>query len=167
VQIEKRISFSLDGVWADWWLSSKHPEAHQRDFSFSRFLISLGSKTGTPFLPEYAKLCQSYFCFYCKIFWKVKRETVEALCGTFGGVRLLASLFCTRRSIESDAMTHRTPKHSVQNHGNASAKVERVVLNALANQARLFRLISCAFGEPSGIVFRRSRSTLLETDSLL
>jgi hypothetical protein len=106
VQIEKRISFSLDGVWADWWLSSKHPEAHQRDFSFSRFLISLGSKTGTPFLPEYAKLCQSYFCFYCKIFWKVKRETVEALCGTFGGVRLLASLFFTRRSIESDAMKH-------------------------------------------------------------
>jgi hypothetical protein len=79
------------------------------------FFFSLGFKSQTPFLPESAKACQSYFWFYCKIFWKLKRETVEALRGTFGGVRLLASLFCTRRSIESDAMTHRTPKHSVQN----------------------------------------------------
>src|SRR5207249_8280065 len=27
-------------------------------------LISLGLRSGVPFLPESAKVCQSYFCFY-------------------------------------------------------------------------------------------------------
>jgi hypothetical protein len=37
--------------------------------------------------------------------------------------------------------------------------VERVVLNALAQQNAASPLISCAFGDYSGIVLRTSRST--------
>jgi hypothetical protein len=55
---------------------------------------------------------------------------------------------------ESDARTHRTPNSegfreaALRAHGGQAVRtVERVVLNALANQLRLCRRVSCAFGE--------------------
>jgi len=56
--------FHRMGVWVDCWSSSKRSGAYQRNFLFPVLLISLGSKTGTPFLAERAKKCQHYFWLY-------------------------------------------------------------------------------------------------------
>src|SRR5947199_4775552 len=56
--------FHRMGVWVDCWSSSKRSGAYQRNFLFPVLLISLGSKTGTPFLAERAKKCQHYFWIF-------------------------------------------------------------------------------------------------------
>jgi len=68
---------------------------------------------------------------------------------TFGVRARPRAAFCTRRSIESDAKTHRTPKalRAKCMETLQRSKVERVVLNALSKNTRLGRLISCAFGD--------------------
>ena len=37
MQIGKRISFSWDGVWAEWWLSLMHPQRINAGFLFPFF----------------------------------------------------------------------------------------------------------------------------------
>jgi hypothetical protein len=91
------------------WFSLKHRSASTLFLSSRSYFPSVSRVQGV--FTESAKACQHYFCFYCKIFWKLKRETVEALCGTFGGVRLLASLFARGALREVTIRSHGKSPH--------------------------------------------------------
>ena len=89
MRISKRISFSWSGVSAEWWLSLMHPERINAGFLFPFFLISLGFKSGAPFLPESARACQSYFeifltaefADYADEIAKIQISSKESNCG--------------------------------------------------------------------------------------